>query len=64
MDNGIISTITTMIGSIGFPIVAYLLMYNQVNKMTEAHKSETDSLREAIENNTLVVQKLLDKIEE
>jgi hypothetical protein len=34
-----------------------------INKQTEQHKAEIDKMSEAVNNNTLVIQKLLDKWE-
>lgn len=44
-------TIMTSISTVGFPIVMCLLMFKQINE-----------LRDVIENNTLVLQKLVHKI--
>lgn len=62
------------IGSLGFPIVACIgmaIFFNKVNEnyrsdikeMNTSHKQEIDKLTEAVNNNTLVIQKLLDKME-
>lgn len=62
------------IGSLGFPIVACIgmaIFFNKVNEnyrsdikeMNSSHKQEIDKLTEAVNNNTLVIQKLLDKME-
>lgn len=37
---------------------------NMIMDITNEHKSETDKLSDAIVNNTLVIQKLLDKLDE
>ena len=69
------NTIITMIGSLGFPIVACLGMAwffakvnenyrNDIKEMNANHKAEMDKMTEAINNNTLVIQKLIDKMEE
>ena len=39
--------------------------YNaQIEKMTEAHKEESKQFADALNNNTLVIQKLVDKMED
>lgn len=64
-----------MIGSLGFPIVACLGMAyfftkvndnyrNDIKELNAAHKEEISAMTEAINNNTLVIQKLVDKMEE
>ena len=47
--------IVTLVSTVGFPIAMCLLVYFQNTK-------EIDSLRDAINNNTLVMQKILDKL--
>lgn len=56
------SAITQIISSVGFPIAACLICFWYVNKLTEAHKEEVNRLTEALNNNTLVMQKLCDKL--
>lgn len=64
--------IIAAIGSLGFPIVACIGMayfFAKVNdnyrtdikEMNNNHKEEMDKMTEAINNNTLVIQKLIDK---
>lgn len=63
-----------IISSVGFPIVAcaamaYYVKYStdsykeQLEKVNEAHKAEVSDLSEAIQNNTLAIQKLCDYLE-
>lgn len=66
--------IITMVGSLGFPIVACIgmaIFFREVNKnyredikeLSSNHKNEMDKVTEAINNNTIVVQKLIDKLD-
>lgn len=68
------NTIITAIGSLGFPIVACIGMayffakvnenYRQdIKDMQNVHKEETRQLTEAVNNNTLVIQRLIDKLD-
>lgn len=68
------NVLITMVGSLGFPIVACIgmaIFFREVNKnyredikeLSSNHKNEMDKLTEAINNNTLVVQKLIDKLD-
>lgn len=50
--------ITTLIGSVGFPIVMCLIMVKVMMQMEESHKTEIDSLKESLNNNTNVLTKL------
>jgi len=63
-----------IVGSLGFPIAACIFMAIYVKnngdnyradlkEMTSNHRNEMDKITEAINNNTLVIQKLIDKIE-
>lgn len=69
-----ITTLTTLIGSFGFPIVACIGMgwyINKTNKehreeireLNEEHKTEVSKMTEALNNNTLVLQKLCDRMD-
>lgn len=55
--------IYTAISTVGFPIVAYGAMFWYMMQQDKAHQEEIKNLSEAVNNNTLVVQKLLDKME-
>lgn len=50
--------ITALIGSVGFPIVMCLIMVKVMMQMEESHKTEIDSLKESLNNNTNVLTKL------
>ena len=58
-----INAITTLIGSLGFPIVCCIAMFSMFNKEREAHKEEMDKLSATINNNTLALQALADKLD-
>lgn len=57
-----LTSITTLISSVGFPIVACCVMAWYVKYQTDAHKSEIADLKTSIDSNTQVMQKLLDKM--
>lgn len=50
--------LTTLIGSVGFPIVMCLIMVKVMLQMETSHKEEIDSLKESLNNNTNVLTKL------
>ena len=56
-----IEPIITAIRTVGYPIVMSLLMFWYVKFQNENHKKEIDDLKTAINNNTLVIQKLIDR---
>ena len=56
-------TIISAIASVGFPIVMCILMFYYVQQESKNHKEEVDALKETITNNTLTLQKLIDKMD-
>lgn len=58
-----INAILTAISTVGYPIVMSLLMFWYIKFQNENHKKEMDDVKLAIQNNTLVIQKLVDKID-
>ena len=57
------ATIVSAVSAVGFPIVFCLIMYKTMLDQNKQLKEESDKLTEAIHNNTLVIQKLVDKLE-
>lgn len=58
-----IGAITQLITSVGFPIVAYLLMYKQCNDMNSKFQDTTQTMMQALHENTVAIQRLSDKLE-
>lgn len=54
--------VTSIIGTLGFPIAVCLICFWWINKREQQHKEEVSELTKAIENNTLVMQKLVDRL--
>lgn len=48
------------ITTVGFPIVMCLCLAWYCMKLNESHKTETDKFAKALNNNTLILQKLCD----
>lgn len=57
-------SILTIISTLGFPIVAYLLMFWKMNKQDDDHKEEMKSMTAALENNTVALTKLIEKLDD
>ena len=55
--------LTTLIGTVGFPIVAYGAMFWYMVKQNQSHKEEMDKLSQALNNNTIALQELKDKFD-
>lgn len=53
----------TLISNVGFPIACVIFLWYYIVKMTDAHKEEIDSVKEALNQNTLVLQRLVDKLD-
>lgn len=58
-----VQVITQLIGSLGFPIVMCFYLIKMYKDSEQDHKEEVSHLRTAVENNTIVVQRVLDKLE-
>lgn len=52
-----------LVGSVGFPIVMCLLMYDRMNKTDERHSEDNKKMTEAINNNTIAIRELTTKME-
>lgn len=59
METSIIQAIST----VGFPIVMCLVLLYYVYQLTSQHKEETEKFTNALNTNTLVLQKLCDKLD-
>lgn len=67
--------IMNTVGTLGFPIVVCLILMgyikentanyrNDISKLNVMHSEEVSEIKEAINNNTLALQKLYDKLSE
>ena len=56
-------TILTAISSLGFPIVCCLIVLYMYWRSDQTHKAEVDKLSEAVQNNTVVMEKILTHLE-
>lgn len=52
-----------LIDTVGFPIGCCVLLFWWIQRSEKQHKEEISKLSDAVNNNTLVVQKLLDRLE-
>lgn len=57
------NTIVQLVGSLGFPIVMCGALFWRMVKSDEQHKAEMDKLSEALNNNTIALTKLSDKLD-
>ena len=56
------SAVTTLISSLGFPIAACIYCFWMLNKEREEHKAEMAEVTKAINNNTLAVTTLTERL--
>ena len=56
--------IVSIISNLGFPIACACVMFWQMEKERESHKAESEKWVEAINNNTRVMEKVLEKVGE
>lgn len=52
------------VSTVGFPIFMCLLMYKSNNEESQRHKDEMDKVVEAINNNTIALTNLVDKMDD
>lgn len=57
-----VETISSLFSNLAVPVACLIAMFFLWNKEREDHKTEQKELTEAIANNTLVMQKLVDKL--
>lgn len=62
MDN--VQVLIQAISTVGFPIAMCVIMAYYVKYTEDKHRDEIASIREALENNTIALTKLSDKMEE
>lgn len=55
--------ILNFIQQVGFPIAACVALFWKMNAQDESHSKEVKEMTMAINNNTIVIQKLIDNIE-
>ena len=57
-----VSALQTLIGQLGFPIACVIAMFFMWNKEREDHKAEISEVTKAVENNTVAVTKLVERL--
>lgn len=58
-----LNAITSMIGSLGFPIACVIAMFWLQVKERDQHREDAEKWSTAINNNTLVMQRILDRLD-
>jgi len=58
-----IQDFVTLITNLGFPIAVCIMMMLYIRELTNKHHAETKQFTEALNQNTIVLQKLCDKLD-
>lgn len=58
-----VNAITQLIGSLGFPIVCCGALFWRMIKSDERHQQEIDKMSDALNNNTIALTKLTERLE-
>lgn len=60
----VMNDLIQIISNVGFPIFACIMMFKAMDKDRDEHKAESEKWVEALNNNTNVMQKLVDRLED
>ena len=58
-----LTAIAQMISTVGFPIACCIIMFQALTKEQENHKQEMSAVTAALNNNTIALTKLSDRLE-
>ena len=61
MEN-VVQTISQLISNVGFPIACVCVMFWQQNEERKSHEAESKTWVEALNRNTVVIEKLSTKL--
>lgn len=59
-----IDVIIDLINGVGFPIVMTILLFYKMDKQDARHEKEIDKLSKSVDNNTAILEKLLQRVDE
>lgn len=59
----VVTEIVGIINNVGFPIACVAVMFYQMEKERKVHKEESEKWVEAINRNTNVMEKIIEKME-
>ena len=57
-----VTVIAQLISQVGFPIACCVIMFMALSKEQDSHKSEMSAIVEAVNNNTIALTKLSERI--
>ena len=56
------NVVTTIINNVGFPIATFFVCAGYINKQSDNHKEEIGKITEALNNNTVALTKLVERL--
>ncbi len=59
-----ITEIINMVSTVGFPIAMCIMLCWYVKSTNDSYRQDIKSLQQSIDNNTAVMNKIIDKLEE
>jgi len=62
MEEFLTHGLAQLISAVGFPIVVAVALYYQNNSLSSSYQKLTQQLQEKIDNNTLVLTRLVEKL--
>lgn len=57
-----INEMISLIMNIGFPAFSAIVLYRELSRTREAHKEEMGKVTEALNNNTIVLTRILERL--
>lgn len=58
-----VAAIIQLVETMGFPVVVCLCMMYYIKYLNDQHKNEMDKISDALNNNTIVMNKILDRLD-
>ena len=58
------NVVAQLVGTLGFPIVCCGALFWRMNKTDDQHKEEMSKISEAVNNNTIALTKLAEKLDQ
>lgn len=58
------NVIAQLVGTLGFPIVCCGALFWRMNKTDDQHKEEMSKISEAVNNNTIALTKLTERLDQ
>lgn len=60
----IMNEIVTAVSTVGFPVVMSLVLMKFIENLNEAHREDLKEMTKAVNNNTVILQRLFDKLDD